>query len=70
MSLYQVHVTTDAEQDAIHEAKGVLVVSVRAAAEQNQANVAVLQLVKKFLKVKRIELVSGHHRAHKVVRIS
>jgi uncharacterized protein YggU (UPF0235/DUF167 family) len=70
MSLYQVRVTTNTKQDAIRAKDDVLIVSVRAAAERNQANVAVLRLVKKFLHAKRIELVSGHHKVHKVVRVA
>ncbi len=70
MPLYRVHVTTEAKLDAIRADGQVLRVSVRASAERNEANVAVLRVVKRFLTAKRIELVSGHHRAHKVVRVA
>jgi uncharacterized protein YggU (UPF0235/DUF167 family) len=70
MTLYRVHVTTEAKREAIHKDGQVLRVAVCAAAEQNQANVAVLRLVKKYLHVKRIELVSGHRKTHKVVRVA
>lgn len=70
MALYRVHVTTEAKRETIQADGQVLRVAVRAAAKQNQANVAVLRLVKKFLNAKRIELVSGQHRSHKVVRVA
>ncbi len=68
MPLYRVHVTTEARREAVRVEGKTILVSVRAAAENNQANVAVLRLVKQHLHVKRIELVSGNHKPHKVVR--
>ncbi len=70
MTLHQVRVTSGAKQDAVLVDGKTLLVSVRAKDEDNQANVAMLRVIKKFLHVKRIELVSGHHRSHKVVRVA
>lgn len=70
MPLYRARVTTEAAHDTIQAAGDRLDISVRAAAERNQANTAVLRLVKKFLKAKRVVLVSGHHRPSKVVRVT
>ena len=70
MKLFRIHVMTDAKRDSIRQKDDLLTVSVTASPKRNQANQHVLALVKKHLNVKRIELVSGHHKAHKVVRVA
>ncbi len=70
MLLYRVRVTTKAKRETIRREGDVLLVSVRAAAEHNHANEAALRLVKQLLHATRIELVSGHHKPNKVVRVA
>ena len=69
MPLYHVRVTTGTKNDSIHVDGERIMVTVRSAAERNQANIAVLRIVKQHFKATRIELISGHHKSHKIVRI-
>lgn len=68
--LVRVRVKTDATKDAISETKGILQVNVIDTPERNAANRKVVALVRAYKKVKRVEIVSGHHKRTKVLRIT
>jgi uncharacterized protein (TIGR00251 family) len=69
MVLQRIRVTANAKQESIHDDGKVVRISVTVPAAHNQANVRALALLKTFRKAKRVELVSGHHRPNKVVRL-
>ncbi len=66
----KVHVVTESKKEVIAEKDDVLYVSVKAKAEQGQANKRVLELLRaKFGARTRVRIVSGHHSPHKIISV-
>jgi uncharacterized protein (TIGR00251 family) len=63
-----IKVIPNAGRDEVSEKDGILVVSVRAPAEDNRANVAVMKLLKKHFG-REVRLVSGHRSKKKLIEV-
>lgn len=68
--LLRVRVQTECSADAIKLVKGILHIQVVDVPARNLANKKVIALVRKYTKAKRVELVSGHHKTAKVLRVT
>ncbi len=68
--LLRVRVQTESAADSIQLVKGILYIRVVDAPARNLANRKVIALVRKYTKAKRVELVSGHHKTAKVLRVT
>lgn len=66
-----IRVIHKAKKNLVKEVKGGLKVYVTSAPEKGKANVAVIEQLSKYLKVKKYEIniVAGQHSRHKVIEI-
>lgn len=66
----KVRVTTKAKKEKLEQkSKDHFVISVKEPAEANLANRRVLAMIKDFLGVKNIKIVSGHHSPSKILSV-
>lgn len=59
------------KEEVIEKGEGVFEISIKEPAEQNRANVRVLELLSDHLKIQenRLRIVNGHHRKNKLLEI-
>ncbi|MFH1622491.1 MAG: DUF167 domain-containing protein [Candidatus Omnitrophota bacterium] len=69
--IINIRVINKAKQNLVKETKDGLKVYVTSAPEKGRANVAVIEQLSKYLKVKKYEIniLSGQHSRHKVIEI-
>ncbi len=69
--IIDIRVINRAKRNLVKEIKGGLKVYVTTAPEKGRANVAVIELLSKYLKVKKYEIniLSGQHSRHKVIEV-
>lgn len=69
--IIDIRVIHKAKQNLVKEIKNGLKVYVTSAPEKGRANVAVIEQLSKYLKVKKydINILSGQHSRHKVIEI-
>lgn len=69
--IINIRVINKAKRNLVKEVKSGLKVYVTSAPEKGKANVAVIELLSKYLKVKKydINILSGQHSRHKVIEI-
>jgi len=69
--IIDIKIINKAKRNLVKEVKGGLKVYVTTAPEKGRANVAVIELLSKYLKVKKYEIniLSGQHSRHKVIEV-
>jgi len=69
--IINIRVINKAKKNLVKEVKDGLKVYVTSAPEKGRANVAVIEQLSKYLKVKKYEIniLSGQHSRHKVIEI-
>lgn len=66
----KVKVTTKAKKEKLEQkSKDHFLVSVKEPAEANLANRRVIDIIKEFLNVKNVKIISGHHSPSKILSV-